>query len=329
MSIKVLLLAPYSFRKYGGVQNQVNLIEDFLTSHDKYNVKVFAYGKTDELDSNKIFNIPFNSSISSVLLFPSRKILLDNIDWADVIHVHEPFVPLLFWRLPKNKKYIFTHHASLGVFVTKLLSFIYKILRYQSISTYVSKSAKSNALALNSNPVLIPNMIKINPDMSLNNNQGYLFIGRQEKRKNYNFFVKLSEQKLFSNKLFYSITNKDTSDKNINTYINPSDQLKTEIFSKTNIYLALNTKSESFGITLIEAVNNGNLVVSSDLNSFVSVLPNSHIVYKNYNFDSLCNVLKNLESEDLNALWNKQYEDIQIFNLEENMNKFVLLYSNI
>ena len=329
MSIKVLLITPYSFRKYGGVQNQVNLIEEFLTSHDKYKVKVFAYGKTEELDSNKIFNIPFNSSISSVLLFPNRKLLFDYINWADVIHVHEPFVPLLFWRLPRNKKYIFTHHASLGVFVTKLFSFIYKTLRYQSISTYVSKSAKSNALALNSDPVLIPNMIKINPDMSLNNNLGYLFIGRQENRKNYNFFVKLSEQKLFSNKLFYSITNKDTLDKKINTYINPSEKLKTKIFSKTNIYLALNTKSESFGITLIEAVNNGNLVVSSDLKSFVSVLPNSHIVYKNYDFDSLCNVLKNLESEDLNALWIKQYKDIQIYNLEENMNKFVLLYSNI
>ena len=209
------------------------------------------------------------------------------------------------------------------------LSVLYKTLKYKGISTYVSNSAESNALALNSDPVLIPNMIKINPDMSLNNNLGYLFIGRQENRKNYNFFVKLSEQKLFSNKLFYSITNKDTLDKKINTYINPSEKLKTEIFSKTNIYLALNTKSESFGITLIEAVNNGNLVVSSDLKSFVSVLPNSHIVYKNYDFDSLCNVLKNLESEDLNALWNKQYKDIQIYNLEENMNKFVLLYSNI
>ena len=50
MSIKVLLITPYSFRKYGGVQNQVNLIEEFLTSHDKYKVKVFAYGKTEELD---------------------------------------------------------------------------------------------------------------------------------------------------------------------------------------------------------------------------------------------------------------------------------------
>ena len=329
MSIKVLLVTPYSFQKYGGVQNQVNLIEDYLSSHEKFEVKVFAYGKTESLDSNKVFNIPFNSSVSSVLLFPNRKLLLDYIDWADVVHVHEPFVPIFFWKLPKNKKYIFTHHASLGRIITNILSIVYKSFRYRSISTYVSKSAESNALSLNSEPVLIPNMIKINPNISFNKKQGYLFIGRQESRKNYSFFVKLSNHKQFTNKLFYAITNKDKSDQNITIYENPTDEFKIEIFGKTNIYLALNTKSESFGITLLEAVNNGNLVISSDLSSFINVLPNSHIVYKNNNFDSLCNVLTKLDSEDLNFLWNKQYKDIREYDLKENMKKFILLYSNL
>ena len=329
MSIKVLLVTPYSFQKYGGVQNQVNLIEDYLSSHEEFEVKVFAYGKTESLDSNKVFNIPFNSSVSSVLLFPNRKLLLDYIDWADVVHVHEPFVPIFFWKLPKNKKYIFTHHASLGRIITNILSIVYKSFRYRSISTYVSKSAESNALSLNSEPVLIPNMIKINPNISFNKRQGYLFIGRQESRKNYSFFVKLSNHKQFTNKLFYAITNKDKSDKNITIYENPTDEFKIEIFGKTNIYLALNTKSESFGITLLEAVNNGNLVISSDLSSFINVLPNSHIVYKNNNFDSLCNVLTKLDSEDLNFLWNKQYKDIREYDLKEIMKKFILLYSNL
>ena len=329
MSIKVLLLSPYSFKKYGGVQNQVNLIEKYLTSHHKFEVKVFAYGKLDSLDSNKVFNIPFNSSISSVLLFPNRKLLLEYINWADVIHVHEPFVPLLFWRLPKSKNYIFTHHASLGLIVTKILRIIYKFINHNSVGTYVSESAKSNARTLNRDPVLIPNMIEINKNISFNNTEGYLFIGRQENRKNYDFYVKLSNHKLFKNKLFYSITNKDTLDDNIFTYIDPSEDLKTEIFQKTNIYLALNTKNESFGITLIEAVNNGNIVISSDLKSFVNVLPNSYIVYKNKDFNSLCNVLRNIDLKDLSSLWEKQYKDIQIYALEENMKKFVLLYSNI
>ena len=329
MSIKVLLVTPYSFQKYGGVQNQVNLIEEYLSSHDEYEVKVFAYGKTEPLDSNKVFNIPFNSSISSVLLFPNRKLLLEYIDWADVIHVHEPFVPLLFWKLPKNKRYIFTHHASLGAIITNILSIIYKFFRYRSISTYVSKSAEANALSLNSKPVLIPNMIKINQNVSFNKSQGFLFIGRQEPRKNYSFFVKLSNHKQFTNKLFYAVTNKDRSDKNITIFKNPNDDFKNEIFTKTNIYLALNTKSESFGITILEAVNNGNLVISSDLSSFINVLPNSYIAYKNKDFESLCNVLTNLDKKDLNSLWINQYEDIRKYDLEENMKKFILLYSNI
>ena len=329
MSIKVLLLTPYSFQKYGGVQNQVNLMEDYLSSNEKFEVKVFAYGKTESLDSNKIFNIPFNSSISSVLLFPNRKLLCDYIDWADVVHVHEPFIPLFFWKLPKSKKYIFTHHASLGVIITNILSIIYKFFRYKGISTYVSKSAESNALSLNSEPILIPNMIRINQNISFNKNQGYLFIGRQETRKNYSFFVELSNNELFKNKLFYAVTNKDKSDKNITIFKNPTDEFKIEIFGKTNIYLALNTKSESFGITLLEAINNGNIVISSDLSSFINVLPNSYIVYKNNDFESLCNVLTKLDSKDLNSLWTKQYEDIRKYDLEENMKKFLLLYSNL
>ena len=329
MSIKVLLATPYSFQKYGGVQNQVNIIEEYLTSHEEFEVKVFAYGKTESLDSSKIFNIPFNSSISSVLLFPNRKLLRDYIDWADVVHVHEPFVPLFFWKLPKSKKYIFTHHASLGAIITNILSIIYKFFRYRSISTYVSKSAESNALSLNSEPLLIPNMIRINKNITYSENQGYLFVGRQETRKNYSLFVKLSNHKQFTKKLFYAITNKDKSDKNITIFKNPSDEFKNEIYDKTNIYLALNTKSESFGITLLEAVNNGNLVISSDLRSFINVLPNSYIVYKNNDFESLCNVLTKLDSKDLNLLWNKQYEDIRKYDLEENMKKFILLYSKL
>ena len=48
-------------------------------------------------------------------------------------------------------------------------------------------------------------------------------------------------------------------------------------------------------------MNNGNLVISSDLSSFINVLPNSNIVYKNKDFDSLCNVLTSLDSKDLNS----------------------------
>ena len=329
MSTNVLLITPYSFTKYGGVQNQVNLIEDYLDKHSEFNVKVFAHGKIEILRNEKIFNIPFNSSVSSVMLFPNRKILKEHIMWADVIHVHEPFVPIIFWRIPKNKKYVFTHHASLNEFVVFLLKNIYKLFTFNSMSTYVSDDAKSNALALSQSSELIPNMIEINNDASFSKSNGFLFIGRDEKRKNIKFFKMLSIKNAFKNSKFIAITNKILDTNNIVSYVNPTNDEKNQIFKKTNIYLALNTKSESFGITILEAVNNGNLAVTSSLDAFINVLKESHVTFINNNFSSLQEVLLNLSKNKLSDLWEKQFNEIKKYDLLKNMEKFIYIYSKL
>ena len=329
MSTNVLLITPYSFTKYGGVQNQVNLIEDYLDKHSEFNVKVFAHGKIEILRNEKIFNIPFNSSVSSVMLFPNRKILKEHIMWADVIHVHEPFVPIIFWRIPKNKKYVFTHHASLNQVVVFLLKTIYKLFTFNSMSTYVSDEAKSNALALSQSSELIPNMIEINNDASFSKSNGFLFIGRDEKRKNIKFFKMLSIKDPFKKSKFIAITNKILDTNNIVSYVNPTNDEKNQIFKKTNIYLALNTKSESFGITILEAVNNGNLAVTSSLDAFINVLKDSHVTFINNNFSSLQEVLLNLSKNKLSDLWEKQFNEIKKYDLLKNMEKFIYIYSKL
>ena len=329
MSINVLLITPYSFTKYGGVQNQVNLIEEYLDTHKDFNVKVFAHGKIDILDNESIYNIPFNSSVSSVMLFPKKKLLSEYILWADVVHIHEPFVPIVFWRLPKDKKYVFTHHASLNGFVVYLLKMIYKLFSFNSMSTYVSYEAKSNALALSQSSELIPNMIKINNDATYSKSNGYLFIGRDEKRKNIKFFKMLSIKNKFQNSKFIAITDKEIDNRNIVTHVSPANDEKNMIFKETNIYLALNTKSESFGITILEAVNNGNLAVTSNLDAFVTVLRDSHIIFKNNNFESLYKVLLDLKGSNLNELWKKQFTEIKKYDLYINMDKFIYIYSKL
>ena len=329
MNTNVLLLTPYSFTNYGGVQNQVNLIEEYLDNHHQFNVKVFAHGKIDSLNKEKIYNIPFNSSISSVMLFPNNDLLEDSLNWADVIHIHEPFVPLIFWRLPKNKKYVFTHHASLNKFILFLLKSIYRLFSFNSISTHVSIEAKSNALALSKKSKLIPNMIKINKDAKFSKSDGYLFIGRQEKRKNFNFFNMLSKEDNFRENKFIAITNKRISTDNIEFFLKPTESEKYEIFQRTNIYLALNTKSESFGITLLEAVNNGNLAITSDLPAFKNVLINSHVVFENKSYSSLVSLLSSISGSNIEKLWNHQFSDLNNYDLDKNMEKFIYIYSKL
>lgn len=327
MNINLLFLTPYNLLNYGGVQHQINLMNDYIGKTSNIESKI-AGPNSKDYDLGRVLNIPFNNSVASISLFPDRKILLKAIEWSDVVHIHEPFIPLIFWKLPKNKKYIFTHHANLNKLYTFFMSIIYKIIKIKGVSVYVSESALSNAKTLNNQPILIPNMIEVNKNIEFNNKKKFLFVGRNEKRKNFNYFKLLSKEKSFQDYEFEAITNENIENFNGVIYLKPNDDEKNIIFKNSSIYFALNTKNESFGITLIEAINSGNIVICSDLAAFKDVLEESGIYYERNSYKSLLNLLTNTLKSDLNFLWEKQYESIQKYDVEKNMENYVLLYLN-
>lgn len=326
MNTKILLVTPYSFKHYGGVQNQVNLLNTSINKIKKYESKIFA-PDTKEFSFSKTIKIKFNSSISTIGFFPNRKSLLKAFEWADIIHIHEPFIPIFFWRLPKNKKYIVTHHANISKIYLIFMKFLYIFKNLSCISTHVSPLALSNALSLSKYSTLIPNAIEINPEITFNFNRSFLFIGRNEKRKNLDLFIKLSST-YESNYKYNAITNENLTIDNINVYNQPNDQERNNILRKSGIYLSLNTKSESFGITIIEAINNGCLVVSSNLPSSKYVLENSGIYFENNSIYSLIEVLDNLKDEELPKLWKYQFEQIQKFNIKNIIKMYLSIYKH-
>lgn len=327
MNINLLFLTPYNLLNYGGVQHQINLMNDYINNTSNIESKIAGPNSID-YDLGRAINIPFNNSVASISLFPDRKKLLNAIEWSDVVHIHEPFIPLIFWKLPKNKKYIFTHHANLNRLYTFFMGFIYKIIKIKGISVYVSESALSNAKTLNNQPILIPNMIEINKNIKFNNNKKFLFVGRNEKRKNFKYFNLLSKEKSLQDYEFEAITNENIANFNGVIYLKPNDDEKKTIFQNSSIYLALNTKNESFGITLIEAINSGNVVISSDLLAFKNVLDESGIYYERNSYESLLNLLTNTLKNDLHSIWEKQYESIQKYDIDLNMEHYILLYLN-
>ena len=327
MNINLLFLTPYNLLNYGGVQHQINLMNDYISKTSNIESKI-AGPNSKDYDLGRVLNIPFNNSVASISLFPDRKKLLKAIEWSDVVHIHEPFIPLIFWKLPKNKKYIFTHHANLNKLYTFFMSIIYKIVKIKGVSVYVSESALSNAKTLNNQPILIPNMIEINRNIEFNNEKKILFVGRNEKRKNFNYFNLLSKEKLFQDYEFEAVTNENIENFDGVIYLKPNDEEKKIIFKNSSIYLALNTKNESFGITLIEAINSGNIVICSDLAAFKNVLEESGIYYERNSYKSLLSLLTNTLKSDLHFLWEKQYESIQKYDIEKNMEHYVLLYLN-
>ena len=309
------------------MQHQINLMNDYISKTSNIESKI-AGPNSNDYDLGRVINIPFNNSVASITLFPDRKKLLKAIEWSDVVHIHEPFIPLIFWKLPKNKKYIFTHHANLNKLYTFFMSIIYKIIKIKGVSVYVSESALSNAKTLSNQPILIPNMIEINKNIQFNNKKKLLFVGRNEKRKNFKYFNLLSKEKVFQDYEFEAITNENIKNFNGVIYLKPNDEEKNVIFKNSSIYLALNTKNESFGITLIEAINSGNIVICSDLAAFKNVLEESGIYYERNSYESLLSLLTNTLKSDLNIIWEKQYESIQKYDIEKNMEYYGLLYSN-
>ena len=324
MNTKVLQVTQYNLNTFGGVQEQVNLINNYLNNSDNFESKILAPASND-FNIKNTFRIPFNGSKSDISIFPSRKLLKEAYNWADVVHVHEPHIPVLFWNLPKDKKLIFTFHASYSKFVIFLLKFLYFFKKLNNISVAVSGSSAPNALTMKTSPIIIPNMIEIEDSINFNNLSTYLFIGRNEKRKNIRLFESLSNS-LKTSYNFVAITNVKGSNERIFYKLNLSNKEKIETIKNAGIYLALNTHGESFGITLLEAINNGCIVISSDIEAFKDVLGDSGVYFKNNSLDDLIETLNNLSSNNLENIFNKQKQHISKYDLRKNMQDYILLY---
>ena len=328
MSTNLLLVSPYNVNFYGGVQNQVNQFKNNLDS-SKFNVRILAPDSFD-YDIGKSFRIPFNGSNNPISLLPNKQVLNEAIAWADIIHIHEPFIPLFFWRLKSSKNIIVTHHAKISKFIYFVLKFLYLTLNNKNFySTAVSDEAKANALTLSKKTRIIPNFIVIDENISFIPNNNFLFIGRNESRKNLKLFIDLSKT-IEETKDFIAITNKSSEKDSIKYELNISDDEKNLIIKNVGFYIAPQTHSESFGITILEAINAGNIAICSNLPAFMDLLGDSGIYFKNDNLQSLLNVLNKINNSDLYTIWNKQYDHINNnYNSKKVLDDWIYVYNNL
>ena len=89
------------------------------------------------------------------------------------------------------------------------------------------------------------------------------------------------------------------------------------IIKNVGFYIAPQTHSESFGITILEAINAGNIAICSNLPAFMHLLGDSGIYFENDNLQSLLNVLNKINNSDLYTIWNKQYDHINNITIQK------------
>ncbi len=312
---------------FGGVQNQIDLIKTSLEGKE-FNVKVLSPDSPD-FNIGKAIKIPFNGSIAPIKVLPKRKIIKESLNWANIIHIHEPFIPLFFWRFPVNSNTLITHHSSLSM----LMSFIQKILIKKEV-----KAAKITAVSNEASKNVVPGLdVKIIPNaipnqdnnIEFNNSQDILFIGRNEKRKNFKLYYQLSNLLKNSTYNFRAITNKYIFSPNIELFINPDDEIKNEVLKGSSIYLAVNTHGESFGITILEAISAGCTAVCSDISAFKDLLGDSGVYFKNNNLEDLKQTVEQLDSDEIQTIYNKQKTHIEKYYVDKVMSSWISLYTQI
>ena len=312
---------------FGGVQNQIDLIKTSLRGED-FNVKVLSPDSPD-FNIGKAIKIPFNGSIAPIKLFPKRKIIKESLKWADIIHIHEPFIPLFFWRIPVNTKTIITHHSSISMLISSIQKMLIKNERKAAKITAVSNEAAKNVVQ-GLNVRIVPNAIAPEEmNIDFNTSRDILFIGRNERRKNFKLYYQLSELLKNSNYSFRAITNKNIRAPNVELYLNPDDEIKNEVLKISSIYLAVNTHGESFGITILEAINAGCTAVCSDITPFKDLLGDSGVYFKNNNLEDLKQTVERLVKSDMRAIYNNQKKHIDKYSLNKVIPSWISLYTQI
>tara|TARA_B100000131_G_scaffold320295_1_gene368078 strand:- start:2957 stop:3973 length:1017 start_codon:yes stop_codon:yes gene_type:complete len=325
----ILFVSPYSFGEYGGVQSQIIYAKKYLELKG-HNVKILAH-KSGDFEVDKSIRLPFNGSVSNISLSCDNKLLEEAVNWSDIVHIHEPFIPLLFWRInTENKIVITTHHAALNKFFSYLLMIIYKIFNFGKgiTSSYVSIFSKDQASSLSSDIVCIPNFYEnkniINTQVTRNR---LTFLGRSESRKGVSIFIKSIDSYILNELIPTIITNKNVNKTYIDSFLNPSDETKFELLNETRLLVVPYTKNESFGVVILEAIFNGCVVICSDIPVFKNILNETGIYFDNKNSRSLNSTIKNSLNLDLDNIWKRQYQEVSRYKTELVMTSWIELYN--
>jgi len=314
--MKIALVSPYDFAFPGGVINHISALEQQFT---KMGHKVKVIAPASEAASNvnsKLIPIgrprpiPTSGSIARVTISPWLSSRIKHVleeEKFDIIHLHEPFMPMLCTTVLRLSKTV-----NIGTFHASSVKSWHELMGYnfgRPLSTMLLRRwcQKLNGRIAVSKPAMeyvskyfagdyniIPNGIDIerfSPDVSPfdefhDGKVNILFVGRLEKRKGLNYLLKAYKrvkQEIPESRLIvvgpgtrlrrkYEKQVKHDRLKDV-VFVGYASQDDLPRYYKTaDIFCAPATGWESFGIVLLEAMAVGTPVVASNIEGYASVV---------------------------------------------------------
>lgn len=308
--MKIILVSPYDWSQPGGVNIHIASLAEQFTRRGHY-VRIAAPSSRRPKHSleylivigESTIGLPASGSIANVCisyqLGPRVKRLLER-ERFDIVHIHEPFMPLLPFQFLRYSRCtnIATFHATRegGSRLYAYSKFIIKPW-WQNIHGRIAVSRAALKMIGKYFPDryrLIPNGIDYPffatemPPRSefMDGKRNILFVGRQEKRKGLPYlleaYARLKPEMPDIRLIIVGpdggmrevceryVERMNLADVHFAGYV-PYAELPS-YYKTADVFCAPNTGQESFGIVLLEAMAAGAPIVASDIDGFRDVL---------------------------------------------------------
>ncbi|MFC2016782.1 glycosyltransferase family 4 protein [Chloroflexota bacterium] len=309
--MKIALVSPYDFAYPGGVTNHISCLEHQLTLMG-HEVKVIAPASSAVstfgdrfIPIGKPRPIPASGSIArvtiSLRLASTIKAVFDRENF-DIIHLHEPFMPMLCTAVLR-----FSHAANVGTFhachgrpgynIGWPIGRIILKRRVRKLHGRIAVSKPAMEFASRYIPGdydIIPNGTNLehfSPEVSpidefCDGKLNILFVGRLESRKGLNYLIKAYKQiqgefpnsrlivvgpgTRLRRKYERQVKRNGLEDVVFVGYVSYAELPR--YYKTADIFCSPATGRESFGIALLEAMAMGKPIVASNIDGFASLM---------------------------------------------------------
>ena len=307
--MKVAVVSPYDLGKPGGVQDQAVRLVGWLgeAGHDAVLIGPGTHSPVDAVLLGPTRSIDTNLSKAPIRLNPGTAgAVKAALAGFDVVHVHEPFVPMVSaaaLRVPGPAK-VATFHADPPQWVRRLYRYgriaAERALRDVAVVTAVSPVAASAIDGL-VDCRIVPNGIDID-DYAVGPKEvkRVTYLGRDDARKGLSVLLEawpiiVSAQPLA--KLHVVGARRSDEVDGVSFLGQVTEQSKRTELAASVVHCAPNLGGESFGIVVLEAMASGSAIVASAIPAFEHLTGETGVLVTPGDADELAKAVVDLLGE--------------------------------